>query len=147
MIQRFLLIFSTIMLLTACGGGKSKITQTESSEARLLTISQKQGYAQVEIKDPWQGGKVLHTYLLVPRDSVMPANMPAGTVVRTPIQHALVYSEVHTGLMRELGSITAVKGVCDSRYFTDPQVIKLINEGEITDCGNSMSPTIEKVIE
>lgn len=68
--------------------------------------------------------------------------LPEGTVVRTPIQNALVYSEVHTSLMRELGGFGAVKGVCDANYYTDAQVLSGVKAGTIADCGNS----IERVI-
>ena len=92
-------------------------------------------------------GEVLHRYVLVPRDSVLPDNLPEGTVVRTPVQRALVYSSVHTSLLGELGALDAVRGVVDSQYFIDSTIVKGVAEGTIADCGNSMNPTVEKVID
>ncbi|MCQ2290097.1 MAG: ABC transporter substrate-binding protein [Muribaculaceae bacterium] len=135
-----------VLLLTACGGSAKKVDAAEKRQAQLLTMEQCKGYVKATIQDPWHDGKVLHTYLLVPRDSAMPKAMPEGTVVRVPIQNALVYSEVHTSLMRELGGFSAVKGVCDANFYTDADVLAGIKAGTIADCGNSMSPTIEKVI-
>ena len=135
-------------MLCACGGGDAKqVDSAEQKQAQLLKMEQCKGYVKATILDPWHGGKVLHTYLLVPRDSAMPSDMPKeGTVVRTPIQNALVYSEVHASLMRELGSFVAVKGICDANYYTDAEVLAGVKAGTIADCGNSMSPTVEKVI-
>ena len=144
---RICFLLLAVALLSGCGGGTAKqVDPAAQKQAELLTMEQCRGYLKVDITDPWHEGKVLHTYLLVPRDSAMPQSLPEGTVVRTPITHALVFSEVHTGLLRELGSFSAVKGVCDAHYFTDAEVLEGIKSGAIADCGNSMMPTIEKVI-
>ena len=144
---RFFLCALLVIVLASCGGGEAKkVESAEKKQAQLLTMEQCDGYVKATIQDPWNDGKVLHTYILVPRDSAMPKQLPEGTVVRTPIQNALVYSEVHTSLMRELGGFGAVKGVCDANYYTDAQVLSGVKAGTIADCGNSMSPTIERVI-
>ena len=144
---RIFVLLLAVVLLSGCGGGVAKKVDTaEQKQAQLLTMEQCRGYLKVDITDPWHEGKVLHTYLLVPRDSALPKALPKGTVVRTPITNALVFSEVHTGLLRELGAFSSVKGVCDANYFTDAEVLAGVKSGAIADCGNSMMPTIEKVI-
>lgn len=114
--------------------------------ARLLSMERTTRYTVVTVGDPWRGG-LLHRYVLVPRDSVIPDDLPDGTVVRTPIQNALVYSSVHTSLMSELGAIDAVRGVVDKQYFTDSIIPAGVAAGTIADCGNSMNPTVERVID
>ena len=113
--------------------------------AKLLSMQRAEDYTLVTIADPWKGG-VLHRYVLVPRDSVLPDNLPEGTLVRTPLRQALVYSSVHTSLFDELGAIGVVRGVVDSQYFIDSTIVKGVAQGTIVDCGNSMNPTVEKVI-
>jgi iron complex transport system substrate-binding protein len=103
-------------------------------------------YTVVTVADPWKGG-ILHRYVLVPRDTDLPDNLPEGTVVRTPVERALVYSSVHTSLLDELGAISAVRGVVDSQYFIDSTIVQGVARGAIADCGNSMNPTVEKVID
>ena len=115
------------------------------THARLLSMQREAGYTLVTVADPWKGG-VLHSYVLIPRDSVLPADLPEGTVVRTPVQRALVYSSVHTSLLGELGALDVVKGIVDKQYFIDSTLIDGVDKGEIADCGNSMNPTVEKVI-
>ena len=146
---------SLLLLCTlgACKDSKHTVAQSPANsdstitEARLLMMDRQPQYTCVTIKDPWNEGKVLHTYVLVPRDSVLPAELPEGTVVRTPLQNALVYSAVHTSIMRELGAIDALGGVVDLQYFTDSAVVRDVEAGRLADCGSSMNPTIEKVIE
>lgn len=145
-LTRALLLMLAVLAMASCTRGKALQEGQGGSQATLLTMTHKDGYTVAQIKDPWHNGKVLHTYVLVPRDKALPANRPKGTVVRTPIERALVYSEVHTSVMRELGGFQAVKGVCDVNYYTDPEVLDLVKAGKIADCGNSNAPTIERVI-
>ena len=147
-----IIILSTILLLSSCfrsGHGAGNALDTQDSvitAAKLLSMERTADYTVVTVGDPWKGG-VLHRYVLVPRDTELPENLPEGTVVRTPVDRALVYSSVHTSLLDELGAIGAVKGVVDSQYFIDSTIVNGVAKGIIADCGNSMNPTVEKVIE
>ena len=146
------LMLPALLLLTACfrsGSGAGKALNTQDSvitAAKLLSMERKADYTLVTVGDPWKGG-VLHRYVLVPRDAELPKNLPEGTIVRTPIGRALVYSSVHTSLLDELGAIGAVRGVVDSQYFIDSAIVQGLDCGFIADCGNSMNPTVEKVID
>lgn len=143
-----LLIF---LIFTSCRHERShdsqKFVREGTEEAKLLSIRHEDGFTKVDIINPWDTTKLLHTYLLVPRDSEIPKDLPKGTVVRTPVQRVLVYSSVHSSVISELGSPDAIKGVCDSQYFNDARISKGLSDGTIADCGNSMQPTVEKVIQ
>ena len=151
-VRPFAVLLAALLLLTACFRGDSGTQGGLAadgkviSRARLLSMQRESGYTLVTVADPWKGG-VLHRYVLVPRDSVLPDDLPEGTVVRTPISRALVYSSVHTSLLGELGAISAVRGVVDSQYFIDTTIVNGVANGAIADCGNSMNPTVEKVID
>ena len=142
----------TVLLLSSCfrsGKGADNALETRDSvitAARLLSMERNDGYTVVTVADPWKGG-VLHRYVLVPRDSVLPDDLPEGTLVRTPVNRALVYSSVHTSLLDELGALGKVRGVVDSQYFIDSAIVQGVANGFIYDCGNSMNPTVEKVID
>lgn len=145
-------VLFALLLLTSCNNKVAKEenkqnSDTQIAEAQLLFIEHANGYTKIDIKDPWNNGNTLHTYLLVPSNSAMPPQLPSGTVVRTPVKNVLVYSSVHSSVLRELGAGDAVRGVCDSQYFNDSIISAGLNDGTIIDCGNSMNPTVEKVIE
>jgi len=145
-------ILFALLLMTSCfRGGHSagnvlNVQDSVIKSAKLLSIQRTADYTLVTVGDPWKGG-VLHRYVLVPRDADLPSELPEGTVVRTPIENALVYSSVHTSLFSELGRLDAVRGVVDSQYFNDSTLVAGIKAGKIADCGNSMNPTVEKVID
>ncbi|MBO7609127.1 MAG: ABC transporter substrate-binding protein [Muribaculaceae bacterium] len=152
--NRLLLPIAIILVSIACACNGSKLSQSHETtpdstitHARLLVIEPSDSFTLVTINNPWKEGEALHRYIIVPYDSVVPTSLPQGTLVRTPLRQALVYSSVHTSIMKELGMFASVKGVCDSKFFPDPDILKGIESGFIADCGSSMSPTIEKVIE
>jgi len=148
-VKKFLYIIMLAVLAVSCSVQENE-TGTDGNniitEAKLLTMEQHEGYTVATIANPWGEG-TLHRYVLVPAASTLPDSLPEGTVVRTPLSNALVYSAVHTGLMTELGRPEAVKGIVDAQYFTDSLVLEGLKTGKVTDCGSSMAPTIEKVIE
>ena len=146
-----ILILSIALLLCSCfRSGNSGIALNEQdsviTSAKLLSMQRTADYTVVTVGDPWKGG-VLHRYVLVPAEAELPADLPEGTVVRTPVKNALVYSSVHTSLMRELGALDAVRGVVDKQYFADSVIAAGVADGRIADCGNSMNPTVERVID
>lgn len=147
-----IVIFLVAIILVACNGGSSPQCEVEGDtltvETELLTIVDCHGYAIVDVENPWKEGAILKRYALVHRDSAMPENLPSdATVVRVPINSALVYSSVHAGAFKELGRINAVTGVVDAEYYKIPEIVGGIKEGKVVDAGNSMAPTIEKIVE
>lgn len=148
--KSIILLFVALLALVSCAGGKgdSTLENNEITEASLLQIQHEKDYTLVTVTDPWskQKGRVLHKYVLVDRNKPQPASLPEGTVVRVPLDSAIVYSSVHSGVLDELGAGDAVKGVADAQYFNDDRIAKGLKDGTITDCGSSMSPLVEKVI-
>ncbi len=140
-----------VSLLCSCfrsgnSGVALDVQDSVITSAKLLLMQRTADYTLVTVADPWKGG-VLHRYVLVPDGASLPADLPDGTLVRTPIKNALVYSSVHTSLMRELGALDALRGVVDKQYFNDSDIAAGVADGRIADCGNSMNPTVERVID
>lgn len=147
--KRFIYGIFLVMLMVSCSVNDTSNTSTGDNiitQAQLLSMEKHDGYTLATIANPWGDG-VLQRYVLVPADATLPDSLPEGTIVRTPLSNALVYSAVHTSLFAELGAPQAVKGIVDAQYFTDSLVLKNLEAGTVADCGSSMAPTIEKVIE
>lgn len=113
--------------------------------ARYLYIRECSGYTVAEITNPWDTARILHRYILIPRTDREPEEIPQGTVIRTPIDHIIVYSSVHASILDALGASGRITGVCEPEYMTSGAIKKGIADGSITDCGNSMSPNIERI--
>ena len=110
----------------------------------LLRIVGRDGCSVVEVRNPWGGG-LLKRYLLVPAESELPAGMPDGVVVRSPVERALVFSGVHVALFEELGVADRVAAVCDARYIYSDATANRLSRGEVVDCGSSLDINMEQV--
>lgn len=138
-----------LLVLVSCNSRKeSQQVQAAGNElyADGISITKHDGYTLVCIYNPWEKDAVLHTYVLIPRENELPENLPQGSIIRTPIKSALVYSSVHANAIKELGHLPSVTGVCDAQYFTMDEISEGIQSGAITNAGSSMSPVIEKII-
>lgn len=151
-IRTFILSFLGVVLLSACGGhtpgkGKGEGDTLSLNYASRVKVVRFDGFTQVSLADPWNSGKTLHRYILVPVDKPLPDNLPAGTVVRTPLKKAVVSTSVHCGLIIDLGRGDAIAGICEPQYIHIPWVLERVKKGEIADCGSGLSPTVEKIID
>ena len=151
MTKKLIFLSIILLLMTSCGhgGGDKALSGNVTGDASLLQMERRAAYTLVTVSDPWskQRGKVLHRYVLVDKTKPLPDSLPDdATVVRVPLDSALVYSSVHSGVFKELGRIDAITGVVDAQYFNDDDIARGLADGTITDCGSSMAPTVEKVI-
>ncbi len=147
------LCFAAIhLLLSSCSGNGKKSTQTEAgdtltSESSLLTLVDHGDYVTADIADPWNKDKKLAAYVLVPATSGQ-VDVPEGyTVIKTPVNSAAVFSSVHSSALEELGRGDVITAVADASYFTSPTIRNGLESGKICDVGNSMSPSLERLVE
>lgn len=157
--RQILCIISLLLVLTACGGQRppqswaERLQETPAPDsltfryARLIHVEQREGCRVVYIDNPWKPGYGLHTYVLVPYDAPMPEDLLGGTVVRTPLRRSVVFTSVHCALIDQLQATAQVAGVADLKYIKVPFVQEGVKSGRIADCGDGMSPVVEKIID
>lgn len=149
---RITFTFGVLLLLSCKGGGQGNINETSLDTIPLryaenLTLLQGEGYIVAELRNPWDTTKLLHRYILIPKSGTMPANIPNGTIVRTPLQNCMTFTSIHTKLAIELGAIESIGGVCEIEYMNIPEIHKRLENGKIIDAGKGTNPDVEKIIE
>lgn len=145
-------ILSVLITLASCRGNSTVASFSGGDTVKLKYAKQLQiikcnDYTVVTLNDPWNKGKILHTYILVPSNKNLPKDLPHGTVVRTPLQRAVITTSVHCGLIMSFGKQNSIKGVCDIRYINMPWIQQQCKAKKIADCGSGITPTLEKIIE
>lgn len=146
----------TLPGLCSCSGQRSDTDfevgeatpDTLTHHARFLNlVDYGNGSTLAEITDPWNNDKTLARYLLVDRDSVLPADIPAGVaVIRTPLERSAVFSAVHTSAMEELGALDALTAVADAAYFPAGDTVgAMLSRRELVDAGTSEAPSVERL--
>ena len=150
--QLFPILLISVSLLS-CGHRQMPTASEEGDTlrfkyAQLIEVVRHQGYTEVNIKNPWKEGKILHRYQLVPEASAeMPDAENPATVVRIPLQRSVIFTSVHAALMQQLEAEEQVAGVADLKYMKVPFVHEGVQQGRIMDCGDGMSPVVEKIID
>lgn len=149
----FPLFCAIVWIFSACQGGKQNMVSSQTGDtiplryAENLTLVAYPEYTVATLRNPWDTLRTLHTYILVPAAEPLPAHLPQGTVVRTPLSKAVVYSSVHCGLVNNLGAFNSIGGICDLKYIKLPVVQEGVKRGTIADCGDGMNPDMEKIID
>jgi len=150
-----ILFLGLLVVFASCGGNRKTFVSTDEGDtltmkyAQRITIVDYPDYTEVTLKHPWQEGKVLHHYYLVDRNlqELPPIVNHGGTIVRVPLQRAAVFTTVHASLLMTFGRGADIAAVADAKYMKIPYVQQGISEGRIADCGDGLSPMVEKIID
>lgn len=152
-------VFTVIAVCTFCvlfpscdgEGNHAETSQGDTLEVRYashLQMVECGGYTLVNLRNPWDTLRTLHTYILMPRDKEYDTDtLPKGTVVRVPLQRSVIYTSVHCGLVNEWGALDGVAGVCDAKYIHQEEVLQRLADGRMMDLGNAQSPDVERMID
>lgn len=146
-----LAILVAVVYLSACtprAGSKQGDTgdTIKFAYADNITAVHHGKYTVVKLANPWKHGTTLHTYILVARsDSGQVSDLPEGTVVYTPLTRNIVFTAPHCQLLQWLGAGSTIAGVCDMGYMHQPYITSRVANGNIADCGSSMSPSVERM--
>ena len=141
-----------VLLLSACSGGSKTSSAFEGKVLPLkyaenLTLIQGEGYTEAVLRNPWDTTTILRTYILVDKDKEVPDHLPEGTLVRTPLSKALVYTATHCNLIHELGAVKSIGGICEIQYIKVPEIVEGCKNGTIVNAGEGTNPDIEKIID
>ena len=115
----FCLLWLFLCLTSGCNVGQSSSSATGGEKAPSAdsiryaagyTITAYDGYTKVEVRDPWNEGRLLQRYLLIPRDAQQPDGLPQGTIIRVPVKNMVIYTSVHCAIIDELGASDRIAG-------------------------------------
>ena len=87
------------------------------------------------------------TEFYVFNDSIkIPSDLNDKIIIRTPINSAVAFSSTQWAVFQKLGELDKVKGILESNYTKNEEILRLVSEGEIIDVGMSTNVNTEKVI-
>ncbi len=114
--------------------------------AKEFTISQKEGYRDITVRNPWDTTTVLRRYALVKHTDTIPSGLDGYTVVRVPITELAISSAVDAGAISMLGATDDVVAVCEPKYIGDDSLTARELRGEIADLGRATRPSAELLL-
>ena len=148
-------LFSVLLIACSSPNKQSAETRSANEADSLYKVNYATGFEvnvfddckQVIVKDPWDSTKVLQKYVLVDKNIDVPANLPEGTLVRTPLSDVLAYSTIHCSIIDEIGEAQTIKGVCDPQYISVASIISGLKDGSVKELGQPSNPNKELMIE
>jgi len=156
-----LIVVLVAALLSLSGCRKSRLSTSDAvgdtiplRYAQNLTMVRFADGILVELKDPWHEGRILHRYWLTEdsnskrsslHTSLSTLHSPLSSIT-FPLQRSVVFNTAHASLIGMLNATDRIAGVADLKYMLLPDVQRRVQQGEIVDCGNSMSPDIEQIV-
>ncbi|MBQ7869644.1 MAG: ABC transporter substrate-binding protein [Prevotella sp.] len=152
MMRHIIYIYAVCLLFLSCGNGRQTVSFEEGDTvafryAGLIEAVRYDRCTVVRMADPWNAGRTLHTYVLVPRSAGKVEGLPEGTVIRTPLHRAVSFSTVHAALAINLRRQKSIVGMADIQYAKLPYVQQERRAGRIVDVGSSLNPDIERLID
>ncbi len=156
-----LVVVFVVALMSLSGCRKSRLSTSDAvgdtiplRYAQNLTMVRYSDGILVELKDPWHEGRILHRYWLTEdsnskrsslHTSLSSLHSPLSSI-KFPLQRSVVFNTAHASLIGMLNATDRIAGVADLKYMLLPDVQRRVQQGEIVDCGNSMSPDIEQIV-
>jgi iron complex transport system substrate-binding protein len=137
----------SIALLTACNSANIDKGENKLQYAEQLFICDSENGEVVSIANPWKKNSILHEYILSETESTQYNYSSQTNTINIPLKRVIVMTNSHSKLLVELGLTDHIAGICELEYISDSTINARCKSGEITDCGNSLYPNIEKIIE
>lgn len=117
-----------------------KIEYSKSFEIKYLDSAK-----VINVFSPDINRKEIFQYLLLPKNVIIPQGYEHAQVIRTPINSAIVLTSIYVGFLDKLNLTDKILAVDNSKYICSANAWKLIDNGKITEVGDSRSLNIEKV--
>ena len=76
----------------------------------------------------------------------VPEGLSNKQIIRTPVKSVVAFSSTHWSVFQKLGEIEKVKGILESNYTANNEILKLVAEGKMLDVGMSTNVNVEKII-
>ncbi|PKP52911.1 MAG: hypothetical protein CVT92_06480 [Bacteroidetes bacterium HGW-Bacteroidetes-1] len=149
----FLFIFSAL-LMWQC---RSAVDHQEVAEiplnivlqpefAKGFIVSEKDGLATLSIFSPWNENQLLNSYILWPDTLPLPDSLRNSDVIFTPVKKVAALSATQWSPLLKLGMGNIIKGVSESRYIQNKEMLDFILEGKTTDVASDGVYKVEQLV-
>lgn len=146
-----LILFSIVYMMSSCNVTSKSKSDNQDINDTLNLVSYAQNFKiysiesgfRLIIKDGFGSDK---EYCIFNDTVAIPDGFSDKQIIRTPVRSAIAFSSTQWSVFQKLGEISRVKGVLESNYTKNEEILRLVEEGKITDVGMSTNVNAEKLI-
>lgn len=146
-----LILFSIVYMMSSCNLASKSKSDIANINDTLNLVSYAQNFKiysiesgfRLIIKDGFGSDKEFYIF----NDTIaIPDEFSDKQIIRTPVRSAITFSSTQWSVFQKLEEISRVKGVLESNYTKNEEILRLVAEGKITDVGMSTNVNAEKLI-
>ena len=150
--KSLIILLSIIYIFHSCNNATDKNVQNSKKDETSNLVH----YAENFKIHPYENGYKLEIKsksssnfdeFYIFNDSLdIPEKIKNQDIIRTPIKSAIAFSSTQWSVFQKLGEINVIKGILESNYSKNEEILRLVKEGVIIDLGTSNQVNTEKVI-
>jgi iron complex transport system substrate-binding protein len=151
--QKFYFL-SFLYFFLACKETSNKPPTVEKATASVtlryangFSVTQRDGYKELTITNPWPGAETNFRYALVPKGNSIKPPEAYDAIVEVPISEIVVTSTTHVPSLEMLDVGSALTGFPNLDHISSEATRKRIADGEIKELGQNESINTEVLIE
>jgi iron complex transport system substrate-binding protein len=145
-----LVLFSIIYMMSSCEVSSKSENIGENTNDTLNLVSFAQNFKICPLETGYKlvikYSSTESEYYLFNDTTTIPGHLANKTIIRTPVKSAVAFSSTQWSVFQKLGEIDRVKGILESNYTKNEEILALVAEGRITDVGMSTNVNAEKLI-
>lgn len=150
--KSLIILLSIIYIFISCdyATDKNALTKKQDETSNLVHYAEnfkispyKDGY-KLEIKN--KNSSNFDEFYIFNDSLDIPEEIKNQTIIRTPIKSAIAFSSTQWSVFQKLGETNIIKGILESNYSKNDEILRLVKEGVIIDLGTSNQVNTEKVI-
>lgn len=150
--KSLIILLSIIYIFLSCdyATDKNALTKKQDETSNLVHYAEnfkispyKDGY-KLEIRN--KNSSNFDDFYIFNDSLDIPEEIKNQTIIRTPIKSAIAFSSTQWSVFQKLGETNIIKGILESNYSKNDEILRLVKEGVIIDLGTSNQVNTEKVI-
>ncbi len=146
-----LILFSIIYMTSSCDEPTQNHNRFENKNDTLNLVSYAQNFKIYPVKSGYKlvitdGFKTNNEFYIFNDSVVIPDEFADKQTIKAPVASVAAFSSTQWSVFQKLGEINRVKGVLESNYTKNDEILRLVAEGKISDVGMSTNVNTEKII-
>ena len=151
MLKIILFLFSTFCMITSCNNVSKEKSYVNSTNDTLNAVKYAEKFKIYPIKSGYKlvindGFKSDNEFYIFNDSVAIPDEFADKQIIKVPIKSAVAFSSTQWSVFQNIGEINRIKGILESNYTANTEILKLISEGKIEDIGMSTNVNTEKLI-
>lgn len=141
-----------VCFLYSCNGNKTTKSKEETANDSLNIVQFAENF---KIYPCSSGYKLIIDDINTSKENIfyvfnkgdkIPEEISSEQIIRTPIESAIAFSSTQWSVFQKLEELDRVKGVLESNYTKNEEILKRVSDGRIIDVGMSTNVNTEKLI-